>query len=217
MKLPNGYGSIAKLSGKRRKPYAVRVSYLEEQPNGTVKRKQKYSEVPTFADMYQIWKKYRNSLKSKPGASTWRNYDIAFNRFSSLLEKKIINIRAQELQDCITANSSKSKTTIGSMRAIIRGMWSYAVVQEYTENDITQHLVFEYTSSDTPIHTRFTDAEIKLLWDSLWVINNVDILLIYIYTGCRPVELLEIKASDVHLDERYMVGCVKTEAGKNNT
>lgn len=38
MKLPNGYGSIAKLSGKRRKPYAVRVSYLEEQPKKQIWR-----------------------------------------------------------------------------------------------------------------------------------------------------------------------------------
>lgn len=42
MKMPNGYGSVVKLSGARRKPWAVRVSYLEEQDNGTVKRKQKY-------------------------------------------------------------------------------------------------------------------------------------------------------------------------------
>lgn len=42
MKLPNGYGSIVKLPGGRRKPYAVKTSYLEEQPNGTVKRKRRY-------------------------------------------------------------------------------------------------------------------------------------------------------------------------------
>lgn len=68
---------------------------------------------------------------------------------------------------------------------------------------------------DAPIHTRFTDKEIALLWEILWAINNVDIVLIYIYTGCRPVELLDIKSEDVHLDERYMIGGVKTEAGKN--
>ena len=44
MKLPNGYGSVIKLKGKRRKPWAVRISYLEEQPDGTVKRKRKYLE-----------------------------------------------------------------------------------------------------------------------------------------------------------------------------
>lgn len=53
------------------------------------------------------------------------------------------------------------------------------------------------------------------VWESLWVINNVDIILIYIYTGVRPVELLEIESENVHLNERYMIGSVKTEAGKN--
>ena len=89
MKLPNGYGSIVKLQGGRRKPYAVKTSYLEEQPNGTVKRKRrylayfakreaalaylaelnkglvvpehrKYADTPTFAELYEKWKKYHN-------------------------------------------------------------------------------------------------------------------------------------------------------------
>lgn len=244
MKLPNGYGSVVKLSGNRRKPFAVKISYLEKQPDGTVKRKQKYvayfskreqaltylaernngavvkehlkySESPTFAEMYEKWKRHKNSLKNKPGASTWKNYNIAFNFFSSLHDKKFITIRAQDLQECISAKSSKSRSTVGNMRAVVRGMWGYAVANEYVDTDITQHLIFEHTDSDTPIHTRFTDNEITLLWDSLWTINNVDIILIYIYTGCRPVELLDIKSEDVHLKERYMIGGVKTEAGKN--
>lgn len=101
------------------------------------------------------------------------------------------------------------------MRAICRGMWSYAIANEFLENDITQHLRFEYTDSTTPIHTRFTDREIALLWNSLGIINNVDIILIYIYTGLRPSELLEIESADVYLGERYMIGGMKTEAGRN--
>ena len=36
-----------------------------------------------------------------------------------------------------------------------------------------------------------------------------------IYTGLRPTELLEIQTENVHLDEKYMVGGMKTEAGKD--
>lgn len=244
MKMPNGYGSVVKLSGTRRKPWAVRVSYLEEQEDGTVKRKQKYLEyfsdqkhaltylaeynngtvvkehqkytdIPTFAEMFDKWEKYRRSLKSCPTESTWKNYKIAFHMFSSIHHERITAIRAQDLQDCITAQSSKSKTTIGSMRALIRGMWEYAIRNEYTEKDITQHLVFDFTESGIPIHTRFTDKEIKQLWEALWTINNVDIVLIYIYTGCRPSELLEIESVNVHLNDRYMIGGMKTEAGRD--
>ena len=171
--------------------------------------------VTVFLMTNEKWKRYRNSLKSKPGASTWKNYDIAFNFFANIPPQKVISLRAQDLQDCITAQSSKSRTTVGNMRAVVRGMWNYAVMNEIVENDITQHLVFEFTESGVPIHTRFTDKEISTLWKSLWVINNVDIILIYIYTGIRPVELLEIESENVHLNERYMIGGVKTEAGKN--
>lgn len=244
MKLPNGYGGIVKLKGSRRKPWAVRISYLEEQPDGTVKRKRKYLEyfskkesalaylaqmnsgavvqehikyadVLSFSELYEKWKKYRKTLKTNPSTSTWRNYEIAYNRFTILHERKITSIKAQELQDCLSTHSSKSKTTISSMRAILRGMWSYAIMNEYLENHITQHLRFEYTDTDTPIHTRITDQEVDRLWKELYVINNVDIILIYIYTGLRPAELLEIESSNVHLDERYMIGGMKTDAGRN--
>lgn len=242
MKLPNGYGSVVKLAGNRRKPYAIRVSYwdtsgevpkrkqkyieyfadkktaltyLTDYNNGmVVKEHQKYSDILTFTELYDKWEKYRRSLKTNPTESTWRNYKIAFNMYSSIHDKKITALRPQDLQDCISANSSKSKTTVGNMRAIVRGMWQYAMFNEYTVKDITQHLTFEAAESGTPIHTRFTDKEIAALWDALGTINNVDIVLIYIYTGMRPVELLDILSKDVHLEEKYMVGGAKTEAGR---
>ena len=98
MELPNSYGSVIKLGGKRRKPYAVRISKLVEDDTGKVKRKytylayfakpemaytylaeynsgavvpehMKYSDSPTFAEMYEKWKKYRKSLKNQISAS----------------------------------------------------------------------------------------------------------------------------------------------------
>lgn len=243
MKLPNGYGSVVKLSGKRRKPYAVRISYMAEE-NGIPKRKrkyleyfakkeaalnylaeynnnnvvpehQKYTDIPTFSELFEKWKKYKMSLKKAPGKDSWRNYGIAFERFSAIHDMKVINIKAQTLQEVLNANNSKSKSTISNMRTILRGMWSYAVMNEILENDITQNLVFDYTDPNTPSHTRFTDAEIERLWKELYVINNIDIILIYIYTGLRPTELLDIESENVHIKERYMIGGIKTDAGRN--
>ena len=125
MKLPNSYGSVIKLGGKRRKPYAVRISKLVEDDTGKVKRKytylayfskpemaytylaeynsgavvpehMKYSDSPTFAEIYEKWKKYRKSLKNQISDSTWRNYEIAFNHFSDLHSRKFISIRTND-------------------------------------------------------------------------------------------------------------------------
>lgn len=86
-------------------------------------------------------------------------------------------------------------------------------MNEYIDRDLTEGLVYEWTNSTEQIHDKYSDEEIKTLWSKLYEINNVDIILIIIYTGLRPTELLEIQTENVHLDEKYMVGGMKTEAG----
>ena len=70
--------------------------------------------------------------------------------------------------------------------------------------------------------------EIKLLWDNLNLgvplqysrkdirdIYPVDTLLILIYTGMRPGELLKLENENIFLEDRYMIGGFKSEAGTN--
>lgn len=244
MKMPNGYGSVVKLTGKRRKPWAVRISKMVELPDGTIKRQReyiayfakqesalqylteynngsivaehiKYSDVPTFAEMYGKWKKYKKSLKDKLADSTWKNYEIAFTHLASLHPMKIINIKANDMQECLNSHNHQSKSTIGNMKALLKGVYAYSVMNEFLEQDLTQYLVFEFTETETSIHSRFSDAEIDFLWKKLYEINNVDIILIYIYTGMRPTELLEVLTENVHLDDKYMLGGLKTVNGYN--
>lgn len=163
-------------------------------------------DVPTFAELYGRWKKYKKSLKDKLSDSTWKNYEIAFNHLAPLHSMKIINIKVNDMQECLNSHNHQSKSTIGNIRASLKGIYAYAVMNEYIEQDITQYLVFEYTKTSTSIH-------IDLLWNKLYVVNNVDIILINIYTGMRPTELLEVLTENVHLDERYTVGVLKTEHG----
>ena len=119
------------------------------------------------------------------------------------------------MQQCLNAYNHKSQTTISSMRAVLKTMYQYAKLNEYIDRDLTEGLVYEWTNSTEQIHDRYSDEEIKTLWSKLYEINNVDIILIMIYTGLRPTELLEIQTENVHLDEKYMVGGMKTEAGKD--
>lgn len=43
----------------------------------------------------------------------------------------------------------------------------------------------------------------------------IDTVLIMIYTGLRPGEMVEIKTENINLEERYLRGGFKTEAGTN--
>ena len=65
-------------------------------------------------------------------------------------------------------------------------------------------------------HLSFSHSEIIKLWENI-SIDFVDTVLMSIYTGLRPSELLKIEKEKVYFSERYMIGGIKTEAGINRT
>jgi integrase len=46
-------------------------------------------------------------------------------------------------------------------------------------------------------------------------IDFVESIIVMIYTGLRPSELLDVKCSDVDLEKNYITGGIKTVAGKD--
>ena len=99
MRLPNGYGSVVKLSGKRRRPYAARITtgrkktekgyvqtykyldYFEKQKEAhafladynsgkVVPEHQSFAEIPTFEEVYDKWLAFKCSLKKAPSKET---------------------------------------------------------------------------------------------------------------------------------------------------
>ncbi|WP_020006835.1 site-specific integrase [Salinicoccus albus] len=61
----------------------------------------------------------------------------------------------------------------------------------------------------------FSLDEIDKLWNNVHRLDDIDTVLIMIYTGLRPGELVEVKNKNIYLEERYFRGGFKTEAGTN--
>ena len=178
MKLPNGYGSVVKLSGKRRKPYAVRISvfgdvdgipvrhrkyleyfttrkealaYLADYNKGlAVTEHTNYSDLLTFKDLFNKWVDWKWSFNKHPGPAALKCYKSAFKQYAPLHDRKVATLRASDLQDCLTAARSKSASTVSHMGVIVRGMWKYAISNEYLDRDITIGLVYESTTPEAP-------------------------------------------------------------------
>lgn len=119
--------------------YAVRISKLVEDDTGKVKRKytylayfakpemaytylaeynsgavvpehMKYSDSPTFAEMYEKWKKYRKSLKNKISDSHGEIMRLLFIISVNCMTVKFISIRTNDLQQCLNAYNHKWQT-----------------------------------------------------------------------------------------------------------
>ncbi len=244
MKLPNGYGSIVKLSGKRRKPFAVRITtgydldmdavrvtqkykyleYFEKRADAmtflaqynaglAVKEHTSIMDVPTFAEIYALWMQELESRKRGLGASMRRSLNSAFNKLERLHDRRITSIRYVDAQNVLDGFRNMSKSSTSNMVMVFHGVAQYAVKYEYITSDFSANLRSE-GCDPKGIHKPFTKEEIRMLWSD--ADNYVaQYALITIYTGMRPSEVLAIRPDPEHLERHYMVGGLKTAAGRN--
>lgn len=223
MKLPNGYGTISKLSGQRRKPYVVKApeklvydekikGYKRHRPIiGYATTKQEalsmlveYNNNPfdteyaqiTFKKIWELWKKkgYENLSKSSIVGK-----DLGFRYCEPIWKMKIKDIKTQQIQDCIDAcpHGSNTKSLI---KTVCHHVFDYAMMNDIVSKDYTE---FIKIGKDDPTIDRipFSDKEVQILWDNSdkW---DVQVLLILLYTGMRVNELLMNKKEHVNIEEK---------------
>lgn len=113
-----------------------------------------------------------------------------------------------------SATNDKAYPTRKMILALLNQLSKYALKNDIVEKTYSQFIdvgINEGKANRKP----FTKEEIQKLFDNVDRIEFVDTVLIMIYSGLRVGELLDLKIENIHLDERYMVGGLKTEAGRN--
>ena len=233
MKLPNNYGSVYKLSGNRRRPYIAKITigYNNKgkqifKPIGYYATKEEglqalalYNNAPydidlkniTFKELYTKW---LISKSKKIENNSLKLYKNAYKNHCSKLHNKIfVNIRKRDIQELID-NCSCGYTIKKYIKGLCNQLYNFADELDVPITKNYAEFVDLGKEEKSTLHINLKEEEINLLWNNLNV-EDVDLALILIYTGLRPNELLNIKKTDVFLDENYMIGGSKTEAGKN--
>ena len=230
MKNPNGYGTVVKLSGNRRKPYAVRktegfnekghpiyknIGYAATKEEGLIMLAE-YNNSPwdiqtekiTLKGLYDLWLKKK---AIKLGESNCNSLKSAYNYCKKYETKKYNEIKAYHMQDCID-NCGHGYST----QAQIKALWGH-LDKFATELDVKGNRYSSLLTSDPVLPTSkkiFTKEEIQTIWNNQQL-PYADSILLFLYTGFRISELLNIKTSDIDLKERTIQGGNKTRAGKN--
>lgn len=231
MRLPNGYGGVVKLSGKRRKPFQVRLTkgfnndgkqifmYLGyyATKNEALIALAEYNSSPydisqiTFSE---VFKKWSNEHFKKVSDSAIENYSNAYRKYcKSLYKMKFQEIRLAHLQGIID-NCGMAHPTRAVIKTLFCVLYKYAIKHDLVDKNYAQYV--DIGQREGVIKREpFTQEEIDKLFKHVNDIDYTDTVLIMIYTGLRIGELLDMKIKDVHLEDRYMVGGSKTKAGKN--
>lgn len=244
MRRPNGAGSVFKMKHKKlRKPYramvvigwaptgkAIRKSIgtfatskeafaaLDSYITNPLTAKDFENEKVTFLQCWEWGKAEKIRRGTSPQSIAY--YEKILPRLSPLFDKPIKSLKFQQLQAVMDLNAKDlSPTTLSSLKIIIHSAFKAAIKQEIIDKNFAALIVIP-TAKQSTIHQPLSPAEISTLWENVnskdeKIAKNAKLALIYIYTGMRPIELYKIELENVFISDRYMIGGVKTQAGKN--
>ena len=191
MKNPNGFGSISKLGGNRRKPYRARITKGWEFNKETGKKKQiyvtigyfasrkeammalsKYHSDPyaidrgtiTFAEAYKRW-----SEQAFPGMGTSNlyHYKLSYKRAEPLHNMKMKDIRLMHMQEVMETVKEFSATVQDKQKALFRRVFEFCMANDLIDKDYSEYIKTNAPKNGNGIHISYTDPELKLLWENL--------------------------------------------------
>jgi len=163
----------------------------------------------TFQKDYEFWKE---QYEKRVTAKTMEGYAGAFKHFSSIHYKRIDTITAVDLQQCIN-DCPHGKRTKQLMKVVAGLVFKYAIDANQVLKDASANL---YVGDDETTHYEpLSEEELKRIEES--GLDYSDYIVAMCYLGHRPTEFWSFKKSDYHKDgeTRYLVGGIKTEAGKD--
>lgn len=226
MKLPNNYGSIYKLSGKRRRPWRVRITTgwtvgdsgkpIQQRQtigyyatrNEALQALADYQKNPfiagqslSFAEVYERWsdKKFSSGIS----ASNIAGYKASFKLCADIYDVPFREIALDHLQHVIDT-CGKEYPTRRKIVVLFNQLYDYAVGNRVVgkDKDVTEYInIGEPTKSE--LHYRFTADEIERIRSAAETDDYAALVLMLIYSGVRPGEMFDLSSADVHVGERY--------------
>lgn len=165
----------------------------------------------TFDEVYKEWSAAHYPTLSKHRVDM---YTHVYRVSKSLHDMAFKNIGVRHFQAVI--NQQKNTHAVRKIFRVVYSMVSdYAIRAGYITTNYAK--LCELPPESKPMKRAFTEAEIDKIEE--YYAKTHDMIagatLIMIYTGMRWGEISTVRPKNIHLDEGYLIGGIKTEAGKN--
>ena len=208
MRLPNGYGSVFKVEGRRNPWRAVtaaperrHVGYFATRKEAVKALNELAEKNPTtLKEVYERWsaEKYGKIVNS-------RYYEKAYERLEPIQDRKLADLKLADLEKVVKqANCSAGAKS--NIKLLLHQLYEWAM-----KHDIVQKNYSVYLDAPVPKakkKTPFSKEEIQMLFDDFS--ETAQMVLVSIYSGWRPGELVAYT-----IEGDLMRGGSKTEAGRD--
>ena len=164
----------------------------------------------TVAQVYEKWSaKHFESLTS----SGEQGYKTAWRYLDSIAGRRIAELKTADYQRCVDDCAKQfSRSQCAKIKQLCSQLCKYAAQNDIIDKNYASFIVLpKEVKKERRI---FTGEEREKLWEHSDD-KSVQIILFMIYTGFRIGEVFTILKENVHLDEGYIIGGIKTKAGKD--
>ena len=168
------------------------------------------SRTITLSELWELFQRDLDALS----ASKRTAYRIAWKKIEAdVAYRSIDSFSVPELQELID-NTAPSYYTRRDIKTLLSHLYKIAIRDDYTDKNRTEYIKLpKLEASERQI---FQPEDISKLWEDYRSRPSPIIagMLTMLYTGIRPGELLTIRTENVHIDEHFMTGGIKTAKGK---
>lgn len=215
----NGSGTVYKLGGSRRKPYAAAKSGILIGTYKTYAEAQKAidrltdEEITdkynlTFSQVYDLWKPVAFRKISK---SHQQDYKGAYNRHPALYGRKFRTLRKSDYMAEIVKleEAGLSESTVSKSMQLFSQMSKWAMSETIINQNHAQFL--DTVAEQKKKVTVFTPEEITRIKECK--LPQAAIMRILLATGCRPIDLFTAKLENCY--SNYFISGSKSETGRD--
>lgn len=245
LRLPNGFGQITEIKNKRlRKPFRAMVtvgkrddgrpickllkpqSYFETYNDAYKALIQyhdspyKYTEPITMNELYERWAEYHFN---KLSPSRIKTLQLSWKYCSDMHNLLLQDFKVYHLKTCIDTGyivyrnikRRPSEPIKHNMKMTVDMMLSYAVEHGLIDSNPLNGVKISIDKDERKLqHKPITPEEFTLILNRDKTIYDY-MFLTQCYMGWRPGEVCTILTDNVNIKERYIIGGLKTDNGKN--
>lgn len=165
--------------------------------------RQKEKANPTRATIESLWEGYSTSKMLKLSASQQNKLKLAYTRITDIHNTEIKKLKIKQLQDIVDRQTTFY--TKREIKVLLSHLYDRAIAEEYVQTNLSHYI--ELPKLEEKPRQAFTIEEIQTLWKAYNDGNEfVAYILLLIYTGMMPMELLQCKPSMVDLENHIIVG-----------
>lgn len=239
-KLPNGFGSIVKRTRNGKDEYRVYAPAVYD-PKIKDYYQEPLGKVDSYNDGYKLLLDYHDNPKkienkditfgficekalelaeknfkdNKMSKSNYSNLKVANNRVqeNKIAKSYVLELRKIDLQaflDELTLGYTSKNYIINITNRAFEYTNDYYDIRVNIDTDKLDIGKKEKSNKYKVIETE--DIQLIYDWDDSLI---KDIIWLSLYTGLRPNEILKIENKNIFIEDRYMIGGSKTDAGKN--